>query len=285
MKAHFFDIDVILNTNSQVWIIDKTIPNIPIMKMSKSDFNLIKRGIYKSQGNSINFGGHTYWLTTEMMETLKIKAKNHRADISNLAFSMQEFMNKELIENLEYTINMENILHLKNTDDHIYVICSRNNKTNYELMISKIEDKLKENGLFIKKFYYISETFYNRNSDDISHKKVRLLLQHLIGLKTEGDKFTDEELESYSEISYYDDEESAISLAKDSNNLLTVLLSNTDKSTRDVIKESLKYEGKILVVNYLTGNKVNRYITTKVDVQFGNLIKTFESFKYGGKRI
>ena len=152
-------------------------------------------------------------------------------------------------------------------------------------MISKIEDKLKENGLFIKKFYYISETFYNRNSDDISHKKVRLLLQHLIGLKTEGDKFTDEELESYSEISYYDDEESAISLAKDSNNLLTVLLSNTDKSTRDVIKESLKYEGKILVVNYLTGNKVNRYITTKVDVQFGNLIKTFESFKYGGKRI
>ena len=285
MKAHFFDIDVILSTNSQVWIIDKTIPNIPIMKMSKSDFNLIKRGIYKSQGNSINFGGHTYWLTTEMMETLKIKAKNHRADISNLAFSMQEFMNKELIENLEYTINMENILHLKNTDDHIYVICSRNNKTNYELMISKIEDKLKENGLFIKKFYYISETFYNRNSDDISHKKVRLLLQHLIGLKTEGDKFTDEELESYSEISYYDDEESAISLAKDSNNLLTVLLSNTDKSTRDVIKESLKYEGKILVVNYLTGNKVNRYITTKVDVQFGNLIKTFESFKYGGKRI
>ena len=90
MKAHFFDIDVILSTNSQVWIVDKTIPNIPIMKISKSDFNLIKRGIYKSQGNSINFGGHTYWLTTEMMETLKIKSKNHRADVSNLAFSISE---------------------------------------------------------------------------------------------------------------------------------------------------------------------------------------------------
>jgi hypothetical protein len=285
MKAHFFDIDVILSTNSQVWIIDKTIPNIPIMKISKSDFNLIKRGIYKSQGNSINFGGHTYWLTTEMMETLKIKAKNHRSDISNLAFSMQEFMNKELIENLEYTINIENILHLKNTDDHIYVICSRNNKTNYELMISKIEDKLEENGLAIKKFYYISETFYNRNTDDISHKKVRLLLQHLIGLKTEGDKFTDEELESYNELFYYDDEESAISLANNANDLLTVLLSNTDKSTKDIIKDSLKSESRVLIVNYLTGNKVNRYITTKVDIQFSNLIKTFESFKYDGKRI
>lgn len=280
MKAHFFDIDVILSTNSQVWIIDKTIPNIPIMKISKSDFNLIKRGIYKSQGNSINFSGHTYWLTTEMMETLKIKAKNHRADISNLAFSMQEFMNKELIENLEYTINMENILHLKNTDDHIYVICSRNNKTNYELMISKIEDKLKDNGLFIKKFYYISETFYNRNSDDISHKKVRLLLQHLIGLKTEGDKFTDEELESYNELYYYDDEESAISLAKDANNLLSVLLSNTDKTTKDIIKDNLKSTPHTLFVNYITGNKANKIITTEVLLQFGNLIKAFESFKW-----
>ena len=280
MKAHFFDIDVILSTNSQVWIVDKTIPNIPIMKISKSDFNLIKRGIYKSQGNSINFGGHTYWLTTEMMETLKIKSKNHRADVSNLAFSMQEFMNKELIENLEYTINIENVLHLKNTDDDIYVICSKNNRKNYELMISKIEDKLKENGLIIKKFYYISETFYNRNSDDISHKKVRLLLQHLIGLKTEGDKFTDEKLEQYDEISYYDDEETSTQLACDSNKLLMVLLSNTESSLKDIIKDDLKSTPHNLFVNYITGNKVNRFVTTKVLIQSSNLIKTFESFKW-----
>lgn len=280
MKAHFFDIDVILSTNSQVWIVDKTIPNIPIMKISKSDFNLIKRGIYKSQGNSINFGGHTYWLTTEMMETLKVKSKNHRADVSNLAFSMQEFMNKELIENLEYTINIENVLHLKNTDDDIYVICSKNNRKNYELMISKIEDKLKENGLVIKKFYYISETFYNRNSDDISHKKVRLLLQHLIGLKTEGDKFTDEKLEQYDEVSYYDDEETSTQLACDSNKLLMVLLERTESSLKDIIKDSLKSTQHILFVNYITGNKVNKFSTTKVLIQFSNLIKAFESFKW-----
>jgi hypothetical protein len=280
MKAHFFDIDVILSTNSKVWIVYKTIPNIPIMKISISDFNLIKRGIYKSQGNSINFCGHTYWLTTEMMETLKVKAKNYRADVSNLAFSMQEFMNKELIENLEYTINIENILHLKNTDDDIYVICSKNNRKNYELMISKIEDKLKDNGLTIKKFYYISETFYNRNSDDISHKKVRLLLQHLIGLKTEGDKFTDEKLEQYSEVSYYDDEETSTQLACDSNKLLMVLLERTESSLKDIIKSNLKSTTHTLFVNYITGNKANRFVTTKVDIQFSNLITVFERFNW-----
>ena len=280
MKAHFFDIDTILVTNSKVWIIDKTIPNIPIMKISQSDFNLIKSGVYKSQGNSLDFGGHTYWLPTDTFEKLKIKAKNHRTDISNIAFSLQEFMNKELIENLDYDINIENILHLKNTDDDIYFICSKNNKSNYELMISKVEDKLKENGLVIKKFYYISETFYNRKSDDISHKKVRLLLQHLIGLKTEGDKFTDEELDQYNEVFFYDDEENSIKLAKESNRVLTILLSNTDKSLKSVIKDQLKSNPCFLYVNHVTSNKVNRLVTTKVDIQFSNLITVFESFKW-----
>lgn len=279
MKAHFFDLDTILTADNKVWIVDKTIPNIPIMKISQSDFNLIKRGIYKSQGNSINFSGHTYWLPTDLFEKLKIKAKNHRADVSNLAFSLQEFMNKELIENLDYDINLENILHLKNTDDDIYVICSKNTKRNYELMISKIEDKLKDNGLVIKKFYFISETFYNRKSDDISHKKVRLLLQHLIGLKTEGDKFTDEKLEQYSELFFYDDEENVIKLAKESNKVLTVILSNTDKSIKGIIKDELKSAPRTLYVNHVTSNKVNRFITTKVDIQFSNLITVFESFK------
>lgn len=280
MKAHFFDLDTVLNTNSKVWIIDKTKPNIPIMKLSESDFNLIKSGVYRSQGNSINFGGHIYWVPTEMFENLKIISKNYKADISNLAFSMQEYMNKELIENLEYTINLDNILHLKNTNDDIYVICSRNNKRNYELMISKIEDKLKENGLVIKKFYYISETFYNRNSDDISHKKVRLLLQHIIGLKTDGDKFTDEKLEQYEEVFFYDDEEGAIKLAKESNRVLTILLSNTESTIKDNIKDELKSSKHTLYVNYVTNNKVNRFVTTAVNIQFSNLITVFESFKW-----
>jgi hypothetical protein len=280
MKAHFFDIDTVLVVNSKVWIIDKTRPNLPIMKISQADFNLIKNGVYKSQGNGLDFGGHTYWLPTDTFEILKIKAKNHKVDISNIAFSLQEFMNKELIENLEYDINIENILHLKNTDDDIYFICSKNNKSNYELMISKVEDKLKDNGLIIKKFYYISETFYNRKSDDISHKKVRLLLQHLIGFKTEGDKFTDEKLNQYSEIFFYDDEENVIKLANESNRVLTILLSNTDKSLKSIIKEEMKSSLRTLFVNHITGNKVNRLLTTKVDIQFSNLITVFESFKY-----
>ena len=280
IKAHFFDLDIILITSGMVWIIDKNNPNVPIMKISRSDFNLIKNGIYKSQKNSLSFSGHTYWLPTNLFEKLKIKSKNFKADISNLDFSMQEFLNKELIKNIDYDINIDNIIHLKNTDDHIYFICSKNAKYNYESMISKIEDKLKENGLVIKKFYFISETFYNRSEDDISHKKVRLLLQHSIGLKTDGDKFINEELLQYNEIYFYDDEHSAIQLSKDANKLLMILLSNTESSIKELIKDKLKENKHILYVNMVTGNKMNKFITSKVFIQFSNLIKTFESFKH-----
>ena len=191
---------------------------------------------------------------------------------------MQEFMNKDVIENLDYNINIQNILHLKNTDDHIYLICSKNNKKNYELMIKKVEDKLKDNGLVIKDYYFISETFYNRKHDEISHKKVRLLLQHLIGLKTDGDKFTDESIDKYNELYFYDDETTTIDLAINCNRLMQLLLSNTEAGVKSNIKDELKSEDHILYVNLVTPNKVNRFLTTNVNIKYNNLITVFESF-------
>ena len=73
--AHFFDIDTILIVDNRVWIVDKAVPNKPIMKLSQSDFNMIKSGIYKNQNNTIEFSGKLYHLPTDMMENLKIKCK------------------------------------------------------------------------------------------------------------------------------------------------------------------------------------------------------------------
>ena len=280
MRSHFFDIDTILITNNKVWIVDKSYPNIPLLKIEKSDFNLIKSGIYKNQNNKIEFGGKSYWVPKDLMETLKIKCKINKSNLSNLIFSMQEFMNKELIENLDYDINLDNLLHLKNTDDDIYIICSKNAKKNYELMIKKVEEKLKDNGLVIKNYYFISETFYNRNEDQISHKKIRLLLQHLIGLKTEGDKFTDEEITSYTEVFFYDDEDSSINLANNCNNVCEFLLSNTENTIKSKIKDILKSEEKILYTNLVSPNKFNRFQTKKIQLKFSNILKTFEGFKW-----
>lgn len=276
--AHFFDIETILVVNSKVWIVDKKNPGFPVMRISESDFNLIKKGIYKSQGNNLKLNGVNYFFPEDLFLELKLKCKKLKAEITDLAFSMQEYLSKEIIETLDYEINIENMLRAKNTNDDIYVICSKNNKSNYESIINKIEDKLEKNGLFIKKYYFISDTFYSRDLDAISHKKVRLLLQHLIGIKTEGDKFVDEPVEKYDVAHFYEDDQNTAVLAQECNRLLRLLIDSADDGVKTYVKDTLEKNRPVLNVNYVSPNKVNKFNSTKVVLEYGGLIKTFENF-------
>ena len=147
-------------------------------------------------------------------------------------------------------------------------------------MIKKLEEHFFKIGLKPKKYYFISETFYNKNTDDISHKKVRLVLQHLVGYKTDSDKFTDEEITKYSKIDFYDDGVSTIKLANSVNSVLDFILSNTDDDLKSNIKFNIKQEETYLVTNQVTGNKVQPFISNVITLRVGNLIKTFESFKF-----
>lgn len=279
-KAFFFDINTLITTNSKVWIVDRDKPNKPILRIPKSDFNLIKKGVYKKDNIKFEMQDESYWISKDLFDQIKIKSKNKNLNISRLAFSMQEFMNKDIIENNDFTIHLENIRHLKNTSGDIYIICSKNTKNNYELIISKLEDKLKEIGLVIKNYYYISETFYNRDEDDINNKKVRLLLQHIIGMKTEGDKFSHTEITKYDVINFYDDETRVIELAKNANNVLQFLIENSEDLVKDRVKEVLRQDVCELVINQVTFNKVNLFVTSKVVLQYQNVIKKFESFVF-----
>lgn len=287
MKAHFFDLDSILKINNKVWIVDKTNPNNPLLKISQSDFNLIRSGIFKNQENKIVFSGDIYWIPNNLMDSIKIKCKNTKSNISNLGFSMQEFMNSEIIKDLDYDINLENLTKVKNTNDDVYIICSKNSKRNYKDIIDKIEDKLKSEGIVIKNWYFVSETFYNKKEDEISFKKIRLILQHIIGLKTDDRKFTDEIITKYSEISFYDIDDVIIENMKKIGDFLQVLLSSTDESIKSRIKDILKSEEHTIYLNQVTENKINKIVSTVVPIKWSNLIKAFESFKWSkfGNRI
>lgn len=279
-QAHFFDLDTLIDINNKIWIVDKTKPSIPVVKISKSDFNLIKKGIFRKYDQRLNIGGTSYWLPEDLMNSIKIRCKNLKCDITGLSFSMQEFMNPSIIEEMNFDINIQNFEHLKNTRDDIYVICSKNSERNYSSIIEKLKEKLADQGLIIKNFYYLSETFYNRDKDDITHKKVRMLLQHLIGLKTDGDKFTDEEIEEYDRVYFYDDEINAVVLAKDSNKVFEFIVSKTEENLKSRIKDIIKSNDKVVIVRQITNNKINPFIETEVLLEWSNLKKTFESFNY-----
>jgi len=266
--------------NSKVWIVNTRTPNKPLIRISKSEFNLLRKGVYKKDNINFNIDGQTYWLSEELFNKIKIKSKNNNVNISELSFSMQEFMNKDIIENGDFTIHLENIRHLNNTQDDIYVICSKNSKRSYESLIEKLEEKLLDFGLKIKNFYFISETFYNRDRDDIIHKKVRLVLQHIIGLKTADTKFTEEEITKYDQVSLYDDDVNTIKLAKGVNDVLQFLVKNSDDEVKEKVKEVLKMEECELIINQVTFNKVNPFIITKVELNLNKIVRTFENFIY-----
>lgn len=280
MKAHFIDIDLVLRTDSKPWIIDKDNPNIPLLKMDIHDFNLFKSGIYKSQGNKISFNGKIFWLSNTFMNKLKIKTKKNNIDISNLAISLQEFLNKELVENIEPIIELSLFKRIINTNDDIYIICSKNKKEIFESQIKKFEENLEELGLKVKNYYFITETFYNKDEDNISYIKSKLLLQHLLGFKTDGDVFSDQEVERYTQINYYDNDENSISTSKKVNQILENILTKTENDVKLKIKDVIKNNDILLNINEFTNNNANKFIESLVQIQYSNIIKNFESFKF-----
>jgi hypothetical protein len=279
MTAHFFDIETILVNDGKIWIVDRTIPNKPIMRISQSDFNLIRSGVYKSQKNLVEFAGEDYWLPTDISNSLKIKCKVLNTNFSNLAFSLQEFLNKDVIDTIKYDLNIENLQHIKNTNDDIYIICSKNTKRNYEIIIKKIEEKLEKIGLKITKFFFISETFYDQNTDDISYNKIKLLLQHIIGFKSEGNMFTDEKIKKYENVNFYDEDPNTIKLALNSNNLLRLMIDQSEPLLKERILDILRNEDNFITVNEVSTNKVKRFNIKKIELEYSIIIKTFEGYK------
>jgi hypothetical protein len=279
VNSVFIDLDALVKIENKAWIVDKNSPNIPLLKLSKSDFNLIKSGIYRSQNNKIEFNGVTYWLPSELINKLKIKAKISKIDFGNLAISLQEFLNKSIIDSLDFEVNSFLISKLKNTEDDIYIICSKQTKKNYQNITDKIEKEFLKAGLKIKNYYFISETFYNQKEDNIEFKKMRLLLQHLLGYKTEGDKFIDEEITKYNKIHYYDSNINTLKISDKINELLSFVLSNTDKGLANVIKEDVKDFRPTLYLNRVNDNEVNKIDNKKIILSLSTLIKTFESFR------
>ena len=278
MNAHFIDLEIILKIESKPWIVDKNNPNVPILKIEKSDFNLYQSGIYKSHGNKLNFNGKTFWLPNEFMNLLKIKTKKLKIDISNLGISMQEFLNPEVSKNIDFDLDMSIFNNVINTNDDIYIICSKNNKSIFENQILQLEEELKELGLSIKKYYFISETFYNKNEDNISYLKSKLLLQHLLGLKTDGDILTSEKIDDYNQITYYDDNLKSISLAKDLNKLLENLLLKTSSDIKLTVKDKIKNDDNFLIIKEYTHNKANKFNEFQIQLEYSNIVKSFENF-------
>lgn len=282
-KSYFFDIDTLVDINSHAWIIDKNYPSDPIMRISKSEFNLIKSGIFKSHNNKISFNDSDYFVSNDMFNFIKLSVSksNRKYSISNLAISLYEFLNADYVDNgnidFKFSDNFNDLFINVNDMDDVYIICSLRSKKAYSSIINKLEDKLIDIGINTRHIYYISETFYNYDSDDIIYKKVKLIVQHLVGYKTEDDKFT-KPIEKYNDIYFYDDVDFTI-YSNIFNKVFNEILNNTESYIKeDIIKDVKGLSPKINICRVST-NSFNKFIVKTEYLKYNNVIRFFENFK------
>ena len=150
MNAHFFDLNSLITMNSKVWIVNTRTPNKPLIRISKSEFNLLRKGVYKKDNINFNIDGQTYWLSEELFNKIKIKSKNNNVNISELSFSMQEFMNKDIVDNndLKPVPIGQGLLDYK----HLFDVINKY-RPGIEVIIEDIRgDDLRESQMFLKKF-------------------------------------------------------------------------------------------------------------------------------------
>jgi hypothetical protein len=277
--AHFFDLDCLLQLDQQAWVVDKTNPSTPLLKISKSELKLAKSGVFKSKGNKIEFNGITYFLSDELWNRIKIFCIKNNVNVSNLVISLQEFLNPEIIENMKIEIKKDIILNLKNNISDLYLVCSRYFEKTYKKIIQKLIDELEYDGITVKNFYFLDEDFINDDIDETQYKKIKLILQHSLGYKSQDNKFIDQEIQKYKTLHWYDKSSQILNLCNISNDVLNSMLRKTDKGLSDVIRDDLRDDTPVLYVHKIQDNELNPIITKKTKLSLPNIVRKFESFK------
>lgn len=282
-RSFFFDIDTLVDINSHAWIVDKDYPNEPILRISRSEFNLIKNGIFKSCNNKIKFNDIEYYISNDMYNSIKyiISKSKEKRNISNLAISLFEFLNPDyVVDNVDYKFNdeLKNIVKNIQDIDDVYIICSYKSKRSYSKIIEKLLEKLLEFGIKPIDVYYISETFYNYKSDDVVYNKIKLIIQHAVGYKSKDGVFINTEINKYNDIYFYDDVDYIV--YKDHfNRIFNELIYNTESYIKDDIIYYVKSSVPKINICKLTSNKYNTIDMKTTYLKYQNVVRFFENFK------
>lgn len=269
-NSHIYHIDSLIGIERFVWIVDKTNTSYPLHKLSEWEFNIIKSNIFRPKNNRIKFNGVDYFLDTELINKIKVKLKRNDFDINNLSFSMREYLDSSIIENLKFEVKWNNINHLKNSLDDIYILFPKWMNKKYDKLISKFTEQLKNNGFNIKGIYWIDEYFYSKDTDINIYKRGLILVTHLSGYKVEDSKFS-EDFIKYKEVYYYEN----------NSNILKNLKDNIKNIFDKIYKESDKVISDSLSINLVetTNNEFNSLLSEKVNVYISKIVESFRLFR------
>ena len=268
----FFDLDNTLwYIKSDMWIINKNNPSDPILKISPVEFALIKSGIYIKDNISINYNGETFFISKDLLERIQRKYKNIKT--SDLGISYSEFFDENILNKKDVKFLLNNIKHLIGKNVEIGVLTARTDRKKHSILLNKLRNKLKEFGLEISKVYFVSDSIREIDFNDrVVYNKNIVLLEHLIGLTIENDRFLPIKKDSYNKIYFYDDVRSNILNSNSLQDYFDFLIRNSEDECLEYARNRVNNNNLILINNLITNNEMNPFET--------KIIKLREPIKY-----
>jgi hypothetical protein len=257
-EIHFYDLDNTLwNIIGKVWIISKNNPNKPLIKIDYLEYLNIKNKMYIKDNIEIEYNDSTYWLPKSLLDKIQ---KNKNIDPDMLGISKRELFDPNYIKKINF--NLKNILHLKGKNVDIGILTGRLNQENDQEYLNILREKLKQLNLNLTKIYYIGDYTYN-TTDKRSFEKMKVLLEHLIGVKILGDKFVPLKQDWYKNVFFYDDEIQNIYTANNIQEYFEDYMQNTDDETFKFILEKIQKNDLNLITNLITDNEMNMFQSQK----------------------
>ena len=273
---------------SDIWVIDKDKPNVPILKISPIEFALIKSGIYLKDDIPIDYNGEVFYISRDILERIQRKNKNIR--FINLGISYSEFFDDDILNKKEVQLLLNNIKHLIGKNIEIGVLTARSDRKKHANLLNKLRLKLKEYGLEITKIYFVSESIRTVGyQDKLIYDKNKVLLEHLIGLTIEDNHFVPIKKEGYNKVYFYDDVKSNFMNTNSLQDYFDFLVRNSDDECIEYINNRFENNTLTLSNNLITNNEMNPFETKiiKLNKPIKYPIKTsnnkltvkFENFK------
>lgn len=284
-----FDLDnTIWYIKSDIWLIDKNKPAVPILKISPIEFALIKNGIYIKDELSIDYNGEIFFISKDMVERVQRKYRNMR--LSSLGISYNEYFNEDILNDKDVKLLLDNIKHLIGKNIEIGVLTARSDRKKHSTLLNKLRLKLKEYGLEINKIYFVSESIRAIGfMDKVIYDKNKVLLEHLIGLTIEDKHFVPIKKEAYDKVHFYDDVKSNFLNANNLQDYFDFLVRNSDDECIEYINNRIKNNKILLINNLVSNNVVNPFETNIIELKIpikypikvsdNKLTVKFEKFK------
>jgi hypothetical protein len=278
---HILDLDqTTVKVDVEPWIIKKTEPNVPIIRLRPGQRKLIESGTFRGDDHLISYCGREYWLSDSMYKELEKKTKKD-VDLGDYGVSYAEFIDPELVAEQANKIKIcrENLEHLFNTKDDVIIVSERSDLELHSDLIQSVRNSLAEFNITIQNVYMLSNNNLRTYTEDVCLKKLTLVIEKLVGFKIEGEKFTNVPVEQYNKVHVYDDDRKTFDEMKTIQETLNKIYFNSDDDMKGIVMNKILSFKPFVKMHHITGNEFNKFNIEKVILERPSRIHKFNYFK------